>query len=114
MPDILDHARAEVASAENKLNSVYELAEAFLNEKPYFFVIHVNPKLGEYIFRARMRATPPDTLVRAIREVVHDLRVGLDYTAFALGEKFLKSEPPAGTEFPIFWDKGKFEKTNAK
>ncbi|MPZ99491.1 MAG: hypothetical protein GEU80_09190 [Dehalococcoidia bacterium] len=112
MVDILDDARFQFDSAEEQLDTVDELISEFLKNDPYSYVVERNRVTGEYLFRAIIRAHPDRRLVKVIGDTLRDLRVGLDYAAHALSE--IGHPAPAGTEFPIFWDGGRFKELDGK
>ena len=100
----LDGVRAKLARANEHLARLESDTHAFLENEPYRFALEVDGH--DYVVRIKASREPPIELAIMLGDVLYNLRSSLDHLAWQLAS--LNGKPPAGTEFPIFKDRGKF------
>jgi hypothetical protein len=75
--------------------------DRFLAREPYAIICEHDPKLDEYILRAKVRKEPPPEWSPIIGDIVHNWRSALDHLAYQLVIR--NGETPCRrTQFPIF------------
>ncbi|HSH59159.1 MAG TPA: hypothetical protein VK988_05850 [Acidimicrobiales bacterium] len=99
----LDGARAKVARAQEHFDTFEREAEAFIRSDPYEVVCEVEPNGTQYVYRIRIRESPPIRLSICIGGALYNLRSSLDHVAWQLA--LLHGPPPPMTEFPVFSDR---------
>jgi hypothetical protein len=100
----LDGVRAKLDRANEYLDRLERDAREFLEAEPYRFV---GKREGSYyVIRLQVLREPPISLAVTVGDILYCLRSSLDHLAWQLAT--LEGKPPAGTEFPVFKDEGKF------
>lgn len=96
-----------LAWADSQLKRLKADIQTFLATKPYHIVAQHEEVTGDETLRVCVVRMPPEDFIFLIGDVVHNLRVSLDYLAFAIAEKrnptFAESNP-RDIAFPICHD----------
>jgi hypothetical protein len=87
--------------AQQHASVLQDAMDQFLATEPYAIIYEHDPKLDEYILRAKVREEPPPEWSPVIGDIVHNWRSALDHLAYQLiirnGQKSCHR-----TQFPIF------------
>ncbi len=102
--------------ANEHLEALNVSVERFLERDSNRVISEDDPDTGNRIYRAEILESPPSVKWAVVAgDILHNLRSGLDHLAYALCTVHAPGKtPPGRTEFPIFWDKDRFENIEAR
>lgn len=99
----LDAAFLRIRRAEEHLADLKARTDVFVEAERKEFAVQLDPKNPEDFSKMRVfvpDTPPPDMLGVLTGEIVHNLRVALDYLIYALAERDSR-KVQSGTQFPI-------------
>lgn len=114
MTHAFDGCRVKLARADHHLEDLEARARAFYATNPYTTSVHHDHETSEFRITLERSEQPPLEWGAIVGEVLYNLRSALDHLAWELARLDSGREPPSNTEFPIFKDRGRFEREGTK
>lgn len=112
--DPLEDCRLRLEGADAHLQSIKDQISAFLSVEPYRCIAEFDREHSEYVFKIQIVGDIPRRLSNTVGDFFHNLRSALDHLVFALSILPDGTDPPRGTEFPIFSSRESFYRLNKR
>jgi hypothetical protein len=103
MAHLLDDPRETLDWANGKLGDLETTVNAYLATNPYGITSQYDSQARQIVVLGVVHTPAPNALRQQVADLCYSLRSSLDQLAFAMAGAG-GSEPPRGTEFPIFHD----------
>ena len=100
----LDGPRLKIRRAESQIEAL-DSAESIFRKGSHYRIVReeVNPKTGNYVYRARVDRWPPAEWGVVVGEIAHNIVSALDNLVYQLALLNPKTKAPASnSQFPVF------------